>query len=87
MRLTDNQLTQLRECNGERWLTPHHMGGLSAGKRSGVLRALCALGLVEWKWRSRGTGIPGEGARGSKLYRLTEAGKEHLKPTPEAPTP
>ena len=72
-RLTENQSLVLRELTDE-WQTPLRIGPIGRDTAP-TLNRLCELGLCEWRWRSRGTGIAGVSPRGSKLYRVTAAGK------------
>ncbi|OKH83344.1 hypothetical protein EB73_07220 [Mycobacterium sp. SWH-M3] len=71
-RLTANQIDMLRQFGSElRWLRPLDLGGRDGSNHSAVLAQLQRRGLVESKVRSHGT-------RGSKLYRITPAGRHAL---------
>ena len=70
--LTDNQLEVLRQFGSETgWLRPLDLGGSNRSNHSAVLAQLQRRGLVDSKVRSHGV-------RGSKLYRITPAGRHAL---------
>lgn len=70
--LTENQLEVLRQFGSEPgWLRPLDLGGSNRSNHSAVLAQLQRRGLVESKVRSHGV-------RGSKLYRITPAGRHAL---------
>ena len=70
---TENQRLVLRELTDE-WQAPLRIGPIGRDTAP-TLNRLCELGLCEWRWRSRGSGIAGVSPRDSKLYRVTDAGK------------
>lgn len=55
------------------WVTPMHCGGSNGSDHSYRLTKLSRAGLAEQKKRGGGW------QRGSKVYRITEAGMEVLK--------
>ena len=72
--LTETQFEVLCQFGAETgWLRPMDLGGRNGSNHSGVLAALERRGLVESRQRS---GAPGY--RGSKVYRLTAAGRTEL---------
>lgn len=72
--LTEIQFEVFRQFGSETgWLRPMDLGARDGSNHSGVLAALERRGLVESRQR-RGT----QGHRGSKVYRLTPAGRDEL---------
>lgn len=80
--LTETQLEVLRQFGSEPgWLRPLDLGGSNRSNHSAVLAQLQRRGLVDSKVRSHGV-------RGSKLYRITPAGRHALlTPTTAVNTP
>lgn len=71
--LTENQTVVLLQFGSESgWLRPLDLGGRDGSNHSAVLAQLIRRGLVESKVRSFGD-------RGSKLYRITPAGRSILE--------
>lgn len=77
--LTDLQRDVLEQVS-EEWQRPMDMGARDGTHHSAVLKALVRKGLVERKQRGGGSFY----ARGSYVYRLTEAGEQALKVVPNA---
>lgn len=78
MKLTEDQtwlLADLAYVN--RWVRPMDLGGRDGSNHSNILRQLERKGLVESKQRGP------NGARGSKLYRATAAGRTLANPDGE----
>jgi hypothetical protein len=82
------------------WARPMDLGGSSGSSHSYRLRNLAAVGLVESRQRgtlnnllagSAGQAEPAPGTRGSRRYKITEAGRRQLaewttaRAAPEAP--
>lgn len=75
--LTERQIEVLRQFGFEAgWLRPMDLGGRDGSNHSGILARLEGRGLVESRQRSGGDG--GARRRGSKVYRLTAAGRSEL---------
>lgn len=72
--LTENQSALLEQFDpaDATWLRPLDLGGRDGSNHSAVLAQLARRGLVEVRQRSIG-------ARGSKLYRLTNRGRAELR--------
>lgn len=72
--LTENQADLLDQFDpaDSSWLRPLDLGGRDGSNHSAVLAQLARRGLVEVRQRSAG-------ARGSKLYRLTDDGRAELR--------
>ena len=72
--LTETQFEVFSQFGAETgWLRPMDLGGRNGSNHSAVLAALERRGLVESRQRR---GAPGY--RGSKVYRLTLAGRTEL---------
>jgi len=95
MKLTPNQIEVLRTLERsnhlssypEPWCTPMDLGGSNGSHHSGTLHALAKKGLVQFKQRGGEDPPPGENGRkiwagrGSKVYRITDAGRAALAET------
>lgn len=93
MNLTARQLETLRELDyanhgssyPKKWCTPLDLGASNDSHHSHTLAALAAKGLVQFKQRGAEDPLDGEngkrvwGARGSKCYRVTPAGRERAR--------
>ena len=86
-KLTENQFEVLNELEGVRragqgWATPLHIGGSNGSHHSGTLAALAKKGFVQFKQRYGEEPPEGQNGkklfrgRGSKCYRITDAGLE-----------
>lgn len=82
-RLSDVEREVLSELHGNRdydpkgfgagWLRPMDIGGRDGSRHSSILRKLVRFDFVETQRRDFG-----HGSRGSRLYRITEAGRAAL---------